>query len=101
MLGSVTHTGMSMLSHLSLGVRDIGRAITFYDAIGGPLGFERVWTHEGAAGYGIGGGNDRVALFERAETSAAGAGFHLALMAPSRGAVDEALCILREEVLPV
>jgi catechol 2,3-dioxygenase-like lactoylglutathione lyase family enzyme len=46
-----------------------------------------VWRYPTAAGYGPPGGNDRLALFERAEAAAPGPGFHLALRAPSQAAV--------------
>lgn len=78
-----------MLGHISLGVRDLGASVAFYDAIGEALGFARVWDAQGAAGYGEPGGPDRLALFQRPEGRlAAGPGFHLALVAPSREAVD-------------
>ena len=80
-----------MISHLSLGVRDLDRAQSFYDALGAPLGFVRLWRSNGGLGYGPEGGNDKLALFERADgVLAAGPGFHLALRAPSREAVHAA-----------
>lgn len=78
-----------MLGHISFGVADLARAIAFYDRVLEPLGFVRVWSHERAAGYGPPGGNDKLALFARpGEARAPGAGFHLALQAPDRNAVD-------------
>lgn len=79
-----------MLSHVSLGVSDFDRSVRFYDAVLGAVGQVRVWTHEGrAAGYGVEGGPDKLALFvhPEAEGLAAGAGFHLALYAPDETAV--------------
>ena len=80
-----------MLSHLSLGVSDLARSVAFYDAALAPLGVERVWTHPQAAGYGPPGGDDRLALFQRAPGEgaplAAGEGFHLAFFAPDADAV--------------
>jgi catechol 2,3-dioxygenase-like lactoylglutathione lyase family enzyme len=84
-----------MLSHLSLGVTDLERAIRFYDAALGALGRVRVWTHDNAAGYGDPGGEDRLALFLKPETHPAGPGFHLAFEARSAPEVDrfwEAAC---------
>src|SRR5947209_6434957 len=78
-----------MLDHVSLGTVDLARAIAFYDAALAPLGIVRVWTYDDAAGYGLPGGEDRLAVKLRAGAAAAGPGFHLALTAPSRGAVDE------------
>ena len=66
-----------MLGHLSFGVADLQRAIAFYDAALGALGYARVWTAAAAAGYGEPGGNDRP-----------GPGFHLAFVAQSRAAVE-------------
>lgn len=79
-----------MLSHASLGVRDLARSTAFYDAALGALGYERVWTDEAAAGYGPPGRNDQLALFVEAdpERLCAGSGFHLALRAPGRAEVD-------------
>ncbi|MEZ4315993.1 MAG: VOC family protein [Myxococcota bacterium] len=78
-----------MLSHLSLGVRDLGVSGRFYDAVLAPLGYVRVWGSDRGVGYGEPGGNDRLALFPHpGAVVAAGPGFHLALRAPDPSAVD-------------
>jgi catechol 2,3-dioxygenase-like lactoylglutathione lyase family enzyme len=77
-----------MLDHLSLGVVDLKRSIAFYDAALEPLGYRRLWTKEDAAGYGKEGPDEPLALKERPGAAPPGAGFHLALIAPSRPAVD-------------
>lgn len=78
-----------MLSHLSFGVADLARATAFYDGTLAALGCVRVWSNEHGVGYGVGGGNDKLALFAQADRpSPPGAGFHLAFEAPSRAAVD-------------
>ncbi len=80
-----------MLSHLSLGVRDLDRAQAFYDAALAPLGVVLLWRHNRGLGYGPAGGNDKLALFEQDEGTgqlAAGPGFHLAFAASSEEAVD-------------
>ncbi|HRD75859.1 MAG TPA: VOC family protein [Hyphomicrobiaceae bacterium] len=78
-----------MLGHISFGVEDLARSIRFYDAALAPLGVTRVWTTDTAAGFGALGGPDRLALFHRPGAARApGPGFHLALVAPSRDAVD-------------
>lgn len=79
-----------MLSHASFGVANLERAIAFYDPVLAALGYVRVWVHEGkAAGYGAPGGQDQLALFERADgASAPGQGFHLAFEAADPTAVD-------------
>ena len=78
-----------MLSHLSLGVRDLERAAAFYDAALAPLGVVRVWSFDDAIGYGLPGGQDKLALWNHpdAEQLAAGPGFHLCFAAPSQEAV--------------
>ncbi len=80
-----------MLSHLSLGVSDLTRSATFYAKALAPLGVVEVWRYDTAVGFGLPGGNDKLALFEREPTTrplAAGPGFHLAFSAPTRDAVD-------------
>jgi catechol 2,3-dioxygenase-like lactoylglutathione lyase family enzyme len=78
-----------MLGHLSFGVTDLARAIAFYDATLAALGYVRVWTSESAAGYGMPGGNDRLALKLQSEPVVPpGPGFHLAFVAENRLAVD-------------
>jgi catechol 2,3-dioxygenase-like lactoylglutathione lyase family enzyme len=83
-----------MLSHISLGVRELARTQAFYDATLAPLGFVRLWRNERGVGYGPENpeGNEKLALFLQTEGAgrlAAGPGFHLALIAPSSEAVDE------------
>jgi catechol 2,3-dioxygenase-like lactoylglutathione lyase family enzyme len=77
-----------MLGHLSFGVMDLDRAVTFYDAVMAPLGAVRVWSGAKGAGYGPPGGEDRLALFAKVDASAPGPGFHLAFDAPDHAAVD-------------
>ena len=83
------------LHHLSLGVAELERSARFYDAALAPLGLERVWTDVRpgqpgqAVGYGRSGGQDVLALKHRGDaTVRAGAGFHVALAASTRAAVD-------------
>jgi catechol 2,3-dioxygenase-like lactoylglutathione lyase family enzyme len=77
-----------MLHHLSLPVVDLERATALYDAALGALGYRRVLDAPGFAGYGVEAGRDKLALKQTARCEAAGPGFHLALAAPSRAAVD-------------
>lgn len=78
-----------MLAHISFGVDRLEHAASFYERALAPLGYARVWTTETAVGFGESGGPDRLALFARPKLAAPpGAGFHLALRAPSRAAVD-------------
>lgn len=78
-----------MLHHVSLPVADLERAKALYDAALAPLGYRRVANYDDFAGYGIEDGNDKLALIRVAKPVSAGPGFHLALTAPSRDAVDE------------
>jgi len=78
-----------VLSHVSFGVEDLARSVAFYDAVLAPLGQVRVWTVATGAGYGLPGGPDKLALFERPGTHAAGPGFHLALFASTEKAVQD------------
>ena len=53
------------------------------------LGYAGAWSNEDGVGYGVVGGNDRLALFAQADRpSPPGPGFHLAFEAPTRAAVD-------------
>lgn len=77
-----------MLDHASLGVRDLARAVAFYDAALATLGAVRSFSNEACAGYGYAGEEDRLAIFRSGDAAPAGAGAHLALTAPSPAAVD-------------
>lgn len=86
----------AMLHHISFGVADIERAARFYDTALAPLGYVRVWDDirpgepDQAVGYGAPGGGDKLAIKLRPEGQRApGPGFHLALAAPDRLAVDK------------
>ncbi len=76
-----------MLHHASLPVEDIDRSRRLYDAALAELGYRRVCSGPGFAGYGVEDGKDKLALVQTAAAAAAGSGFHLALAAPSREAV--------------
>ena len=77
-----------MLHHVSLPVSDLEGAAALYDAALAALGYRRVVTAPGFVGYGVEDGRDKLALKQTAQSRAAGPGFHLALAAPSRAAVD-------------
>ena len=85
-----------MLHHVSLGVADIERSAGLYDAALAPLGYVRVWSDlrrgekNQAVGYGLPGGGDKLALKHRPDGRVGiGDGFHIALSAVSRKAVDD------------
>jgi len=74
-----------MISHMSLGIRDVATSTPFYDSILGPLGYSRrADTKPGEISYGPPG----AALFWLYETPAAGQlaspGTHVAFRAASR-----------------
>lgn len=77
-----------MLSHVSLGVRDIAASALFYDAVLGALGYVRLWTGEKGLGYGSPGGGEKLNIFAEGDALPPGPGFHLAFVAPSQAAVD-------------
>ena len=83
-----------MLHHVSLGALNIEAAARFYDQALAPLGYVRVWTdlrpgQSGqAVGYGPPGSGDKLAIKQVAQPVPSIPGFHLALAAPSREAVN-------------
>ena len=78
-----------MLDHISLGVSNLGRAASFYDAVLAPLGYVRKWTGEDGVEYGAPDGGGKLALFDMgAAARAPGAGWHLALTAADPAAVE-------------
>ncbi|PRC94341.1 VOC family protein [Solimicrobium silvestre] len=77
-----------MLHHISLGVTNLAKAGAFYDAALAALDFRRVFEDNTAIGYGLYDGKDILCLKLRPNATPPGAGFHLALAAPSRAAVD-------------
>lgn len=77
-----------MLHHVSLPVADMDRATALYDAALAALGYRPVSSSDGFAGYGVEEGLDLFAIKHAVPATPAGRGFHLALTAPSRDAVD-------------
>lgn len=51
-----------MLDHISLGVTNLERSVSFYDAVLSPLGYVRVWSDSDAAGYAPPGQDDAFAI---------------------------------------
>ena len=83
---------MSVIDHLSLGVRDLARSRAFYDAILAPLGYRRGYDHDDVSGYGL---PDEHPLREQglpfwigAEPAGAALNGHVCFGAPDRAAVD-------------
>ncbi len=83
---------MTMIAHVSLGVRQLDRAMRFYDAALATLGYQRHFTFPEGAGYGP----DRqhihlwLNVYHRQDQRphAPSSGAHLALAADTRLAVD-------------
>jgi catechol 2,3-dioxygenase-like lactoylglutathione lyase family enzyme len=77
-----------MLDHVSIGVRDVGRAKRFYDAVLHPLGYKCLSEGEGSLGYG----RDVVALWisaaDRPVPADAKSGLHFCFSAPTRKSVE-------------
>jgi catechol 2,3-dioxygenase-like lactoylglutathione lyase family enzyme len=77
-----------MIHHASLPVADLARSVALYDAALAALGYRRVRSAPGFAGYGEEDGKDKLALQQASPCRSAGPGFHFAMAAPSRAAVD-------------
>jgi catechol 2,3-dioxygenase-like lactoylglutathione lyase family enzyme len=79
-----------VLDHISLGVRDLARAASFYDTVLSALGYVRLWSNNRGVGYGRPGMRDEpFAIFVVGDgASPPGAGWHLALTAANRQGVD-------------
>ncbi len=77
-----------MIDHLSIGVRDLGRAKSFYDAVLSPLGYRRLSADDTALGYGA----EAAALWVLASPAPVPAnpasGLHICFSAPTRQSVD-------------
>ena len=76
-----------MLSHVSVGTRDLARATRFYDAALGALGYVRTMTEDFGCAWGVK-WPEFWATHAMEGEAAAGNGAHVAFIAPSREAVD-------------
>jgi catechol 2,3-dioxygenase-like lactoylglutathione lyase family enzyme len=78
-----------MLHHVSVGVRDVERAASFYDAVLGALGYKRVLEFlPYAVAYGEAEPAFWVQLPQNQQVATAGNGVHISFAAPSKAAVD-------------
>lgn len=77
-----------MISHVSIGVRDLARAGRFYDAALAPLGYERLFDSVDALGYGAGSPELWVLRVERPVPADDASGLHLCFGATNRAGVD-------------
>ena len=73
-----------MLNHVSIGVRDVGRSKTFYDAVLAPLGYRCLSESTGSLGYGDGAVAFWLSTTERPVPPADKSGLHFCFTAPTR-----------------
>jgi catechol 2,3-dioxygenase-like lactoylglutathione lyase family enzyme len=79
-----------MFDHLSVGVRDLGRARVFYDAFLAPLGHAPAHQTSAELAYGPGGMGAQFYLYPVDGDRVAGLGTHIAFAADNEAAVDRA-----------
>ena len=77
-----------MLNHVSIGVRDIARAKSFYDAALKPLGYTCLSTGDESLGYGKDGVELWIGLTKKPVPADQASGLHFCFDAPSRKSVD-------------
>ena len=77
-----------MIDHVSLTVSELGRAAAFYEKVLTPLGHARLVSRETTVGFGTRYPEFWLNLRERAPPADQISGFHVALRAPDRRAVD-------------
>lgn len=77
-----------MFDHVSIGVKDLGRSKTFYDAVLGPLGYGCLSEDASALGYGAGKVSFWVLASEAPVAADDASGLHFCLAAPTRQGVD-------------
>jgi catechol 2,3-dioxygenase-like lactoylglutathione lyase family enzyme len=78
-----------MISHVSVGVKDIAEAGKFYDAVLAPLGYKRLFDGAEALYYGATSPGFGVIKVERPVPADAGSGLHFCFDAPNRAGVDQ------------
>ena len=79
-----------MIDHVSIGVRDLGQAQNFYDALFAPLHFALLSVKDTELGYGPPGDGCYFFLYPAQGPQIAGQGAHIAFAASSAQAVDAA-----------
>ncbi|MGH7987610.1 MAG: VOC family protein [Candidatus Binataceae bacterium] len=77
-----------MISHVSIGVKDLAAARRFYDAVLAPLGYKCLYEAGGAVGYGAEAPEFWVLAVERPVAADETSGLHVCLDAPTREAVN-------------
>jgi catechol 2,3-dioxygenase-like lactoylglutathione lyase family enzyme len=79
---------VSMIDHLSIGVRDVARAKRFYDAALVPLGYTCLSAGEASLGYGDSAVTLWIGAAERPVPPDDKSGLHVCFTAPTRRSVD-------------
>ena len=77
-----------MISHVSIGVKDMARARRFYDAALKALGFKCLFESEEACGYGAASPEFWILGVSQPVPANDQSGLHICLDAPSRAGVD-------------
>ncbi|HEX3409879.1 MAG TPA: VOC family protein [Candidatus Binataceae bacterium] len=78
-----------MISHVSVGVRDLVKSGKFYDTALAPLGYKRLFDSAEGLGYGAVSPELWVMRVDRPVAADAASGLHFCLEAPSRASVDQ------------
>jgi catechol 2,3-dioxygenase-like lactoylglutathione lyase family enzyme len=78
-----------MISHVSVGVKDIAKAGKFYDAALAPLGYKRLFDSAEALGYGAGSPQFWVMKVAQPVPADEASGLHFCFDGPSRASVDQ------------
>jgi catechol 2,3-dioxygenase-like lactoylglutathione lyase family enzyme len=79
---------VTMIDHVSIGVRDVGKAKAFYDAALKPLGYECLSSGDSSLGYGKAAVAFWIAATESPVPPDPKSGLHFCLTAPTRKSVD-------------
>jgi catechol 2,3-dioxygenase-like lactoylglutathione lyase family enzyme len=77
-----------MISHVSIGVRDLARAKRFYDASLKPLGYKCLSEDAGSLGYGNGAIAFWISVADHPVPADVQSGLHFCFTAPTRKGVD-------------
>mgnify|MGYP000462521748 CR=1 FL=1 len=77
-----------MFNHVSVGTNDLIRAGAFYDAVLGALGYKRTFDEDFGIAWGITFPEFWATLPHDQQAATVGNGVHVAIIAPSREAVD-------------
>jgi catechol 2,3-dioxygenase-like lactoylglutathione lyase family enzyme len=76
-----------MIDHVSIGVRDVAKAKTFYDAVLKPIGYACLSASEGSLGYGSERAVFWISASENPVPSDPPSGLHFCFTAPTRACV--------------